>query len=86
MKVVRILATLGVLFIIIGLGEQMIQYQKQIDKYQLQEKQYKKEIKKLEEKVLDIAREKLKVENENQYLWDNYYMNVSNYEGYVYYE
>ena len=47
---------------------------------------HKKEIKKLEEKVLDIAREKLKLENENQYLWSNYYMNVSNYEGYEYYE
>lgn len=34
MKKVRLLATLGVILIIIGLGIQMIQYQKQIDKYQ----------------------------------------------------
>jgi len=72
MKVVRILATLGVLFIMIGLGEQMIQYQEQIDKHQEEIKKYKEEIK------------KLKVENKS--LWNNYYMNVSNYEGYEYYE
>ena len=85
MKVVRIFM-LGALFIIIGLGVQMIQYQEQIDKHQEEIKEYKKQIKELDKKVLDLAREKLKVENENQYLWSNYYMNVTNYEGYEYYE
>lgn len=86
MKAFRILATLGAGLVIIGLGIQTVEYQKEIDKKEHQIQEYKKQIKKLDQKVLETAREKLKVENENQYLWDNYYMNVSNYEGYEYYE
>lgn len=32
------------------------------------------------------AQELIKLRIENEALWDNYYMNVSNYEGYEYYE
>lgn len=32
------------------------------------------------------AQEINKLNAENEALWDNYYMNVSNYEGYEYYE
>lgn len=32
------------------------------------------------------AQELIKLRIENEALWDNYYMNASNYEGYEYYE
>lgn len=86
MKKVRVLATIGAILLIIGLGVQMIQYQEQIDKYKKQVDKCKTEVKDLHERV-DQALIKLnKTEAENQYLWDNYYMNASNYEGYEYYE
>lgn len=55
-------------------------------KYKKQVYKCKIEVKDLHERV-DQALIKLnKTEAENQYLWDNYYMNASNYEGYEYYE
>ena len=33
-----------------------------------------------------VRKENTKLTKENEALWDNYYMNVSNYEGYEYYE
>ena len=71
-RIALIIANIGVVLIIIGLGVQTIQYQKQID-----------EITNLLNKV---AIENAKLKEENNSLWDNYYMNVTNQEGYEYYE
>jgi len=68
----KIIGSVGVLMIIAGLGIQMIQYQKQINDLN----------KKLDNALIEIDR----LEAENESLWDNYYMNVTNYEGYEYYE
>lgn len=71
-RIVLIIANIGVILIIIGLGIQTIQYQEKID-----------ELTKLLNKV---ATENAKLKAENESLWDNYYMNVTNQEGYEYYE
>lgn len=38
------------------------------------------------EEVNALYGKNIKLDEENQSLWDNYYMNVSNQEGYEYYE
>lgn len=71
-KVALIIANIGVILIMIGLGIQMIQYQKEIDD--------------LTGQLNKVAIENAKLKEENNNLWDNYYMNVTNQEGYEYYE
>ena len=72
MKVAKILAIVGVLMIMLGMTFQVIDYQKQIEKLKIQ---------------LDkVATENNRLRAENESLWDNYYMNVTNQEGYEYYE
>ena len=39
-----------------------------------------------EKKIQEQVAELIKVKQENDVLWDNYYMNIGNYEGYEYYE
>ena len=71
MKVAKILAIVGVLMIMLGMTFQVIDYQKQIEKLKIQ---------------LDkVATENNRLRAENESLWDNYYMNVTNQEGYEYY-
>lgn len=36
--------------------------------------------------IKELANENIKLKYENESLWDNYYMNATNYEGYEYYE
>lgn len=43
-------------------------------------------IKEKDERIDTLAKEINKLRAENEALWDNYYMNVTNYEGYEYYE
>ena len=93
MKKVNILFIIGMILILIGMTVQLEylirdneERQTIINNQKKEIKEHQKEIKELEAKVLEIAKEKTKVEAENQYLWSNYYMNVSNYEGYEYYE
>ena len=71
-RVALIIANIGVILIMIGLGIQMIQYQKEIDD--------------LTGQLNKVAIENAKLKEENNNLWDNYYMNVTNQEGYEYYE
>lgn len=71
MNKARIIATIGAIFIIIGLGIQIIQYQSEIDN--------------LTDKLDKAYTQIIKLEEENNSLWDNYYMNVSEYDG-EYYE
>ena len=71
-RIALIIANIGVLLIVIGLGIQLIQYQKEIDD--------------LKERLNNVAIENAIVKAENEALWDNYYMNVTNQEGYEYYE
>ena len=72
MKVAKILAIAGILMIMLGMTFQVIDYQKQIEKLKIQ---------------LDkVATENNRLRAENESLWDNYYMNVTNQEGYEYYE
>lgn len=71
-RVALIIANIGVILIMIGLGVQMIQYQKEIDD--------------LTGQLNKVAIENAKLKEENNNLWDNYYMNVTNQEGYEYYE
>ena len=72
MKVAKILTIVGILMIMLGMTFQVIDYQKQIEKLKIQ---------------LDkVATENNRLRAENESLWDNYYMNVTNQEGYEYYE
>lgn len=72
MKVAKILAIAGILMIMLGMTFQVIDYQKQIEKLKIQ---------------LDkVATENNRLRAENESLWDNYYMNVTNQERYEYYE
>lgn len=71
-RVALIIANIGVILIMIGLGVQMIQYQKEIED--------------LTGQLNKVAIENTKLKEENNSLWDNYYMNVTNQEGYEYYE
>ena len=52
-----------------------------VDNYRLRNKLDDAE-KKIQEQVAEL----IKVKQENDVLWDNYYMNIGNYEGYEYYE
>lgn len=76
---VRILATTGVVMIIAGLILQITQDQQKIINQ-------KEEIKSLNERLDQTLIKLFRTEEENQNLWDNYYMNVTNKEGYEYYE
>lgn len=76
---VRILATTGVVMIIAGLILQITQDQQKIINQ-------KEEIKNLNERLDQTLIKLFRTEEENQNLWDNYYMNVTNKEGYEYYE
>lgn len=71
MKVHKVLSLLGVVMIMIGLGVQSIELYKTVER---QEKLIYKQTDEIN---------KLKAENDS--LWSNYYMNLSNYEG-EYYE
>ncbi len=76
---IAIAIILGVIMIISGLLLQMTQYQKDIAGYQ-------KEIKDLNARLDIIASDNTRLIEENEALWHNYYMNVTNQEGYEYYE
>ncbi len=75
----KIIGSVGVLMIIAGITLQTIEYQDTISDQQ-------KEINTLEKQIEVVATENNRLKAENEALWDNYYMNVSNYEGYEYYE
>ena len=71
-RIALVIANIGVILIMIGLGVQMIQYQERIDD--------------LTGQLNKVAIENTKLKEENDSLWNNYYMNVTNQEGYEYYE
>lgn len=71
-KIAYILFVAGLLLIITGLVLQVYKDKKEIDKKQ--------------QLITNQAQEIIKLRAENEALWDNYYMNVTNYEGYEYYE
>ena len=71
MKKVNILFIIAILFILLGTALQIDRLIKENEKQQ---------------KIIDNQAERLiKCESENESLWDNYYMNASEYEG-EYYE
>ncbi len=75
----KILLLIGLILIIIGLSIQVYKDNQIIkDKNTLIEEK--------DERLGNLAQEIIKLRNENEALWDNYYMNVTNYEGYEYYE
>lgn len=77
---VIILGMMGMILIALGLGVQLIQYHNEIDNLN-------KELNKANETIDQQATELIRYKEENDYLWSNYYMSVSDYEGeYQYYE
>ena len=79
MRITKILTIIGVLMILAGMTLQAIEYQDTISDQQ-------KEINKLEKQIEAVATENNRLKAENEALWNNYYMNVTNQEGYEYYE
>ena len=71
-KLVYILLVGALIFIIIGLITQIYKCNQIITEK--------------DELIDSQAQELIKLRIKNEALWDNYYMNVSNYEGYEYYE
>ena len=71
-RIALIIANIGTFLILLGLCIQMIQYQEEIDK--------------LTELLNKATSENVRLKAENESLWDNYYMNITNQEGYEYYE
>lgn len=76
------LAFIGLVLIITGLIAQIIVNDRD---NQLIIENYKKQIKVKDELILQQGDEINKLRYENEVLWDNYYMNVSEYDG-EYYE
>ena len=70
----RVIGIILVLLISVGIGLA-------VDNYRLRNK-----LDDAEKKVQEQAVELIKVKQENDTLWDNYYMNIGNYEEYEYYE
>ena len=62
----KVLANIGILFILLGFGFQIIEYQEELDNY-------KKQIKELDNRVDEALTEIHKTNAENQYLWSIYY-------------
>lgn len=79
MKIAKILAIAGIIMIVLGMTLQTIGYQRRITE---QEKQ----ITYLKGQLDQVASENNRLKAENESLWNNYYMNVTNQEGYEYYE
>lgn len=87
MNKVKWLALTGVLMIITGLVLQCLTLKQERDDYyyKLVHKTHDKEV--LEVKIYELSDEIMRLRWENEALWDNYYSNVSDYEGeYEYYE
>lgn len=79
MKVAKILTIVGILMIMLGMTFQVIDYHKQIT-------DQKEQIENLKIQLDTVATENNRLRAENENLWNNYYMNVTNQEGYEYYE
>lgn len=81
-KLAHTLIFIGLVLIITGLIAQII-----VDNRdnQLIINDYKKQIEAKDETIESQGRELIKLRYENEALWDNYYMNVSEYDG-EYYE
>jgi vacuolar-type H+-ATPase subunit I/STV1 len=62
----KVLANIGILFILLGFGFQIIEYQEELDNY-------KKQIKELDSRVDEALTKIEKTNAENQYLWSIYY-------------
>lgn len=85
-KLVNGLISAGFILIIIGMVIQQNQIKKDnVNKQSIIDNQAIELIKYREENR-SLYEENLKLEEENMACWNNYYMNVSNYEGYEYYE
>lgn len=81
-KLAHTLIFIGLVLIITGLIAQIIVNERD---YQLVINDYKKQIKTKDETIQSQGNEIIKLRYENEALWDNYYMNVSEYDG-EYYE
>lgn len=78
MKIVKILSIVGMIMILFGLGYECEQLNKKIiEQNNIIESQ--------RALINELADKNIKLEEENMALWNNYYMNVSNYDG-EYYE
>lgn len=71
-KVVNLLISIGFILIMIGV---IYEKNEMINK-----------IEELNNRIDQLSIKNIQCEEENKNLWDNYYMNSTNYEGYVYYE
>ena len=92
-RIALIIANIGVILILLGLGIQMIQYQKKItelkelaDIQATQIIECNEEENRLYGAYLELEEKIMTLEAENKSLWDNYYTNVTNQEGYEYHE
>lgn len=81
-RLARILAVIGLVLIITGLIATIIVNERD---NQLVINDYKKQIEAKNELIEQQGRTIIKLRSENEALWDNYYMNVSEYDG-EYYE
>lgn len=78
-KRLNILVVIGLLIIISGLVIKIV-----IDEKKIKEHESTIELK--NELIRQQGNTIVKLRAENDALWDNYYMNATNYEGYEYYE
>lgn len=81
-RLAQILAVIGLVLIITGLIATIIVNERD---NQLVINDYKKQIEAKNELIEQQGRTIIKLRSENEALWDNYYMNVSEYDG-EYYE
>ena len=81
-RLAQILAVIGLVLIITGLIATIIVNERD---NQLVINDYKKQIEAKDELIEQQGRTIIKLRSENEALWDNYYMNVSEYDG-EYYE
>lgn len=81
-RLAQILSVIGLVLIITGLIATIIVNERD---NQLVINDYKKQIEAKDELIEQQGRTIIKLRSENEALWDNYYMNVSEYDG-EYYE
>lgn len=92
-RIALIIANIGVILIVIGLiiqikdlRQENKEQQELLDVVSTQLIQCNEEESGLYGAYLELEEKNMVLEAENKSLWDNYYMNVTNQEGYEYYE
>lgn len=78
MKLYKVLSVIGIIMIMMGFGFEIVDLNKKVIE--------QNDVIESQKALIDeLAEKSIKLEEENMALWNNYYMNVSNYDG-EYYE